>query len=175
MDEEVRKASMHSSSLFFFVILYIIIERFWDQYFPGGSYDAVQRRKSDATTLVNASRPSATNKAGSKTAFGRGSISDAGVPKSARSKTAGRAAAAAGPHRNEMNTEYQKMTKELTDQVLELKVTVEQIEAEREFYFNKLRELEVYVQNRVDAGLSKHLEATFHEIQGILYKVKDES
>jgi hypothetical protein len=51
-----------------------------------------------------------------------------------------------------VDVEYQKTLNELTQQNMDLKVTVDQVEKEREFYFGKLREIEVYVQSLLDNG-----------------------
>jgi hypothetical protein len=51
-----------------------------------------------------------------------------------------------------VDAELQKTLNELTQQNVDLKVTVDQVEKEREFYFGKLREIEVYVQSLLDGG-----------------------
>lgn len=52
-----------------------------------------------------------------------------------------------------------------------MKLTVDQVEKEREFYFGKLREIEVYIQSRVEGGIDTHLDTAFKNIQEIMYKV----
>lgn len=81
--------------------------------------------------------------------------------------------ATAGQDRQEIVAEYQKVTGDMTQQISALKVTVEQVEKEREFYFSKLREIELFIQTTVDAGASADMEKAFKEIQAIMYKVFD--
>lgn len=83
--------------------------------------------------------------------------------------TLGNAAAAAGPIT--LSGEYEKVTRELNVQVQDLKVAVEQVEREREFYFGKLREIEVFIQARMESGADEEMKKVFSEIQGIMYKV----
>jgi RP/EB family microtubule-associated protein len=61
--------------------------------------------------------------------------------------------------------EYQKVASLLTTQVQELKATIDQVEKEREFYFGKLREIELYIQQQGSDVPG------FKEIQNIMYKV----
>nr|KAJ3412023.1 hypothetical protein HK105_002462 [Polyrhizophydium stewartii] len=166
------------------------MKKFWDQYYPGGSYDALPRRKADGAAM--GSRPPVAKSASPAVGGGASvkktmSTSSVGAPRkaAASSASAPRAAAAAGPahsnggvggndaQRAELIAEYQKMTNEMTQQIMELKVTVEQVEKEREFYFSKLREIEMYIQSRVEAGIDEHLDDAFKEVQSIMYKTED--
>jgi RP/EB family microtubule-associated protein len=79
-----------------------------------------------------------------------------------------RAAAAAGPH---VVDEYQKVAAELTTQLSDLKLSVDQVEKEREFYFGKLREIEVYIQQQLEDGVTPQVDKAFKDIQAIMYKV----
>ena len=47
---------------------------------------------------------------------------------------------------------------------------MEQLTREREFYFQKLREIEIYCQGRLDLGDES---VVLKEVQGILYKTED--
>ena len=81
-------------------------------------------------------------------------------------------AAAAGPTSlRDLVDDYQSLSQTLTVQVEELKTTVEQVEKEREFYFQKLREIEVYIQARVEGGVDAEMERAFKDVQEIMYKV----
>lgn len=62
---------------------------------------------------------------------------------------------------------------ELSNQNAELKVTIDQVEKEREFYFNKLREIELCVQNTLDNEAEAGINSTLKEIQTIMYKTED--
>ncbi len=58
-------------------------------------------------------------------------------------------------------------------EIEELKSSVEQIKVEREFYFGKLREIEIFIQTQVDAGVDEKMETAFKGIQEIMYKTED--
>ncbi|KAI8924650.1 calponin homology domain-containing protein [Entophlyctis helioformis] len=200
-------------------------KKFWDQFYPGGTYDAIARRKGEgmsgsrtglsaagakSTSPRNSSSAVGTLKGGSSSTsiHGAGTTATGGARK--LSANAPRAAAAAGPNtasgagvggthsvsaaaamaiaannhateqqRAELVSEYQRATNDMLAQINELKGTVDQVEKEREFYFNKLREIELYIQNRLDAstvsgqGLNVELDETLKEVQGIMYKTEE--
>lgn len=62
---------------------------------------------------------------------------------------------------------------QLSAQNAELKVTIEQVEKEREFYFGKLREIELYVQTSLDSPETASLTTVLQEIQAIMYRTED--
>lgn len=72
-----------------------------------------------------------------------------------------------------MEQEYQKMLSEMTQQTMELKVTIEQVEKEREFYFSKLREIEMFVQSNIDNPSALDTESVLKEIQAVMYKTEE--
>ncbi|KAJ3014685.1 hypothetical protein HKX48_005007 [Thoreauomyces humboldtii] len=144
------------------------MKKYWDNYFPGGNYDAVGRRGgkvSDAAPV--------------RAAAGRGG---GGVPSGSTQKLAPgmtRKSDAAkmtdtrnGRRESEIEGEYQKALQDMQEQVLEAKLTVEQVEKEREFYFTKLREIEIFVQQQLDSG--KYPEGSaLQNIANIMYKTED--
>jgi microtubule-associated protein, RP/EB family len=79
-------------------------------------------------------------------------------------------ASTAGSNDWEKESAYAKTIEDMTQQTMELKVTVEGLEKERDFYFGKLREIELIVQRELEHG--KH-EAIMKEIQQIMYKTED--
>ncbi|KAG9247628.1 calponin homology domain-containing protein [Calycina marina] len=127
-------------------------KRYWDQYFPGGDYDAVARRRTSGAPPAAA--PAARTSAG---ASRRGTTPTTGprVPKSAVGGGAGSAALKA---ENET-----------------LKETVQGLERERDFYFSKLRDIELLVQQACDEDpeLEKDEEGLIKHIQTILYSTED--
>lgn len=127
-------------------------KRFWDQYYPGGEYDAVGRRKGGALP------PSAAG--GARAASGGprrvGGTTPTTGPRLA--KAGGGPAAAALQAEN--NT---------------LKETVVGLERERDFYFSKLRDIELLVQQAVDEDpeLEKQEDGLVKQIQNILYSTEE--
>jgi RP/EB family microtubule-associated protein len=127
-------------------------KRYWDQYYPGGDYDGVGRRKGGgpaASSGAGAPRGSATNAARRPTA--------GGVAPRTRTPQGGGAASAALQHENGV-----------------LKETVGGLERERDFYFSKLRDIELLIQQAVDADpeLDKDDNGILKQIQAILYSTE---
>lgn len=144
------------------------LKKYWDQYYPGGTYDALARRKGAASRKAAAGSPvrKATSSAsvasnGSRTIVEKTSAA-------ARVSVPKRASA------SEPALALKEKVNELSSQNSELKVTVDQVEKEREFYFTKLREIEVCVQNAMDApGVEQPLASVLKEIQAIMYQTED--
>ncbi|KAJ3415394.1 hypothetical protein HDV05_004988 [Chytridiales sp. JEL 0842] len=175
------------------------MKKYWDQYYPGGQYDALARRKGDATGSVG-SLSSATSKlsiskkapaspsTSMKKSLSNNSVSGnpGSVPKGP-TRTAGsianRAAPAAGAsnislaqferEKAELESEYQKMLADVNQQNVDLKLTIEQVEKEREFYFSKLREIEIYIQSQSEAGYTLPPEEAYKQIQDIMYRTEE--
>ncbi|KAH6566855.1 hypothetical protein BASA50_010762 [Batrachochytrium salamandrivorans] len=176
------------------------MKKYWDQYYPGGAYDAMSRRKGEvvgggssmrsnpakapsphisSTTSASSVKKSMSNS--SMSAMSKANIPPSAATAASRKASAPpRAAAAAGPihggsdaERAQFVAEYQQMKTDMSIQIEELKVTVDQVEKEREFYFSKLREIELYIQTRTETGIDDHLDEAFKEIQGIMYKTEE--
>jgi microtubule-associated protein, RP/EB family len=125
-------------------------KRYWDQYFPGGDYDAVSRRKG---TGGLSGGPAARAPVGGARRGGTTPTAGARVP-----KVGGGAASTALQQEN--NT---------------LKETVVGLERERDFYFSKLRDIELLVQQAVDEDpeLEKQEDGLIKQIQNILYSTEE--
>lgn len=126
-------------------------KRFWDQYYPGGDYDAVGRRKG---APVAAGGPAPRVAAGS-----------AGARRGGTTPTTGaRVGAKAGP-----------ASAALQQENATLKETVVGLERERDFYFSKLRDIELLVQQAVeeDPELEKQEDGLVKQIQTILYSTEE--
>ncbi|AEO69040.1 264ee372-139d-478e-bc06-9d35251f4d44 [Thermothielavioides terrestris] len=123
-------------------------KRFWDQHYPGGEYDAVGRRKGSA---LPPSRPTPRAPSGAARRPG-GTTPTMGVSR-APVKPAGGAATAALQQEN--NT---------------LKEMVVGLERERDFYFGKLRDIELLIQQLIeeDPELEKQEDGLVVQIQNIL-------
>ena len=128
-------------------------KRFWDQYFPGGDYDAVARRKGAPLPVGGAP----TSRVGGSTGARRGGGTTPTLGGRAP-KVGGGAAGAALQQENST-----------------LKETVVGLERERDFYFSKLRDIELLIQQAVeeDAELEKQEDGLVKQIQNILYSTEE--
>ncbi|RAO64418.1 uncharacterized protein BHQ10_000430 [Talaromyces amestolkiae] len=131
-------------------------KKFWDQHYPGGDYDAVARRKASGGPATSAAPITAarTSSAGAR----RGTTpTGAGV----RPRVAG---AGAGPGVAALNQE-----------IAAQKEAIAGLEKERDFYFAKLRDIELLLQTAVEADpeLEKDEDSLVKHIQGILYSTEE--
>ncbi|KAJ3107431.1 hypothetical protein HDU96_007879 [Phlyctochytrium bullatum] len=183
------------------------MKKYWDQYFPGGVYDAIGRRKGDSAisspTKVPASRTasgpmkkSVSNPTVASVPRGTSTRSSNGnLPSAHAAKAAGHASSSAhnlngsssGLHRSgsaqsnwerekaDLEQEYQKIINEVRVELSETRAAQDQTEREREFYFNKLREIEVLVQTLFDNGsvTPGPFEDAMKDIQAIMYKTEE--
>lgn len=137
------------------------VKRFWDQYYPGGEYDAVARRKGAPLGSSGAG-------AGAPRAAAAGTARRGGTtPTTSGGRTAakvGLGAAGGGAAAAALQSENAT-----------LKETVVGLERERDFYFSKLRDIELLVQNAVDEDpeLEKQEDGLVKQIQVILYSTEE--
>jgi RP/EB family microtubule-associated protein len=131
-------------------------KRFWDQYFPGHEYDAVARRKAaGAPTPVAAAPMVARTSTGASTTRKTGT-----TPVSrpvARGTTSGAGSSA---------------LKQENDQ---LKEAIAGLEKERDFYFSKLRDIELLLQTAIeqDPSIETDENGLVKNIQTILYSTEE--
>ena len=130
-------------------------KRFWDQHYPGGDYDALARRKGGAASLP------ATGGGGRVTtsaAGRRGGTTPSGGPRLGAGRAGGGAASAA-----------------LMQENATLKETVVGLERERDFYFSKLRDIELLIQQACeeDPEIEKQEDGLIKQIQTILYSTEE--
>ncbi|KAK3942343.1 putative microtubule-associated protein rp eb family member 1 protein [Diplogelasinospora grovesii] len=132
-------------------------KKFWDQYYPGGDYDAVSRRKNGALP------PSG----GGPVARASGSAAGARRP-GGTTPTTGPRVGARGTGGGAVNSALQQENNTL-------KETVVGLERERDFYFSKLRDIELLVQQAVDEDpeLDKQEDGLIKQIQTILYSTEE--
>lgn len=129
-------------------------KRFWEQYFPGHEYDAVARRKGSG-----APPPSST------TARSSGAASMARKPGTTPvNRAAPRTLGTSGAGSAALKAE--------NDQ---LKEAIAGLEKERDFYFSKLRDIELLLQNAVeqDPTLEADENGLIKNIQTILYSTEE--
>ncbi|KAK6969389.1 microtubule binding protein [Favolaschia claudopus] len=137
------------------------LKRFWDANYAGGEYDAVARRKGapadpPATLQPLSAAPAPVRSAGGTARAGGG-----------RTPVSGHRAGT--PHDS-------AQVAALNEQVRELSGHLEGLEKERDFYFEKLRDIEILVQQRteaLEAAGQADVDETFAEIQKILYSTEE--
>ncbi|KAI1085456.1 microtubule associated protein [Whalleya microplaca] len=129
-------------------------KRYWDQHFPGGDYDAVSRRKGAPLPAGGGPAPRSASSTG---AARRGGTTPTAGGRLAP-KAGGGAASAA-----------------LIQENTTLKETVVGLERERDFYFSKLRDIELLIQQAVDEDpeLEKQEDGLVKHIQTILYSTEE--
>lgn len=128
-------------------------KRYWDQYFPGDDYDPLARRKGQAG-LAGGPAPRASAPAARRAP----AASNSGAPRTRTPLTSGGGAASAAL-REENNV---------------LKETVAGLERERDFYFSKLRDIELLIQQAMEADPELEKEdGLLKQIQTILYSTEE--
>ena len=161
------------------------LKKYWDSYFPGGPYDAVARRAGAAGGHQSVAS------AGSAGQFGAAPARSMRptVPPTRRAPSAGRPVtnatgrlSAQGNHaRNASPNQSSAMVQDLTRQMAEMRVTVDGLEKERDFYFQKLRDIEVLVQQLLDEEAQHDADGqpnpgvvdVLTQIQQILYSTEE--
>ena len=131
-------------------------KRYWDQYYPGGDYDAHARRKASGG-------PSANPRAGATSAGARRGTTPTtgGGPRARLGNTGGGGGGGAN-------------TAALTREIETQKEAITGLEKERDFYFAKLRDIELLLQTAVEADpeLEKENDSLIKHIQAILYSTE---
>ncbi|KAJ2553895.1 microtubule integrity protein mal3 [Coemansia sp. RSA 1933] len=159
------------------------LKRFWDMHYPNMGYDAVERRKgkpagpvetshhrpmSSASSARSSSAGAYRARPGGRVAGGRPAVGGASRvgggaaqqrPGSGRPMAAGAGASA-------------QQVQELSRQLADAKVLIDTAEKERDFYFSKLREIEVFIQqSEFEPG--SEVETMAKSIQTVLYSTDD--
>jgi len=127
-------------------------KRYWDQNYPGGEYDAVARRKGSGTPALHTGPP--------RTAVSHGAKRGITPTSSARTKTP----LGGGGNSSALQAELTLARETATG-----------LERERDFYFSKLRDIELLIQQEVDndPSLEKNEDGIYKRIQSILYSTEE--
>lgn len=150
------------------------MKKFWDANYPGGRYDAVSRRKA-APSALEAGSTSPPGKA--RTAQAPFARPGPAMGSAARTMAASRSGASltmtgsAGTMTPSSLSQLQKEAAALNRTITELRISVDELEKERDFYFNKLREIELATQQVTDHGLLQS--KLFKDVTEILYKTEE--
>jgi len=132
------------------------MKRFWDTNYPGQGYDAVARRKGAPTDTPATLAPLGPS-ARAPSAAGRAS--------GGKTPVTGRRPGSVQPSEALLN---------LQAQVREMSTHMEGLEKERDFYFNKLRDIEILVQQQSEVlEAAGQQDETLRKIQEILYSTEE--
>jgi len=134
-------------------------KRYWDQYYPGGDYDAVGRRKGSGPPPAAA--PSAPVPRTSGAGAGAGAARRGTTPTTL----------AAGRIRTPQTGAN---SAPLIAENNQLKETIVGLERERDFYFSKLRDIELLLQQAVEADpeIEKDNDGLIKHVQAVLYSTE---
>ena len=137
-------------------------KRHWDQYYPGGDYDAVARRKgSGAPPSTTSHQPNVA----SRTSAGTGAAARRGTTPTTTSAARGKWSSGGGG-----------ASAAIVQENAHLRETVTGLERERDFYFSKLRDIELLIQNSADTDSEfekdKDQNGLTKQIQQILYSTE---
>ncbi|KAH8108536.1 EB1 domain-containing protein [Phellopilus nigrolimitatus] len=139
------------------------IKKFWDSNYGGQGYDAVGRRRGAPTETPATIAP--IGGGGSRTVSGGGLGAHGGARAGGRTPIGGPRAGSA--QSNEAVTA-------LRAQLAEMSAHLEGLEKERDFYFAKLRDIEILVQQQFEENEKAGVDdETLKEIQKILYSTED--
>jgi len=127
------------------------MKKHWDQFYPGGEYDAVARRKGQSSAPINpsAGRAPASRPRGATTAV---------VP---------------GPGRTRTPLGGGASNTALVHEIGTLKESVAGLERERDFYFSKLRDIELLLQETVEDTGEEPEDGLTKKIRDILYSTEE--
>ena len=138
-------------------------KKYWDQYYPGGDYDALARRKGAGAGATPTMPPGGGGRTSGAGTARRpvGSAGGAAVPRTSSRNTGG------GVGGGGSSAMLQQKNAELMD-------TVQGLERERDFYFSKLRDIELLIQQAMEAdpALEEDEGSLLKQIQTILYSTE---
>jgi RP/EB family microtubule-associated protein len=138
------------------------IKRYWDQNYPGTPYDPVARRRGAPTDTPATIAPLGA------------SARTTGAPAGGLGAGAGGGRAPVARRPGSAQPNQGEAVAALTAQVRELSAHMEGLEKERDFYFQKLRDIEILVQQQAEVLEAEQREdPTLKEIQKILYSTEE--
>ncbi|KAK4050407.1 microtubule integrity protein mal3 [Microbotryomycetes sp. JL201] len=160
------------------------LKKFWDMNFPGGEYDALARRGGTGAGSARSGSSAGVRPAGrSPVTTTSAPPARAGAAATTASRRSGPAAGSARTGSgvgvrpsNASSSNNDAAVQQLTSQMEEMRVSVDGLEKERDFYFNKLREIEILIGARLeteDETMTETEKNLLLEIQQILYSTEE--
>jgi microtubule-associated protein, RP/EB family len=144
------------------------VKKYWDTYYQGASsYDPVSRRNSKKPTgsTSTVTKPAARTAPVQTRPVAKPTV--VAAPRAQPTPKKQPAKAVVPPQKTADDSMLQK-------QVTQLQLTVDALEKERDFYFSKLRDVEILVQNQVDeGGENTEMVGLCQQVLDILYKTED--
>ncbi|KAI0727140.1 calponin homology domain-containing protein [Fomitopsis betulina] len=133
------------------------IKRFWDTNYGGQGYDPVARRRGAPTDTPATIAPLAPSR-------GAPSLHTGGTRAGGRTPVGHRAG----------STQPNELVQNLQTQLREMSTHLEGLEKERDFYFSKLRDIEILVQGQLEVLEAEGKDdPLLRDIQKILYSTED--
>ncbi|KAN0111173.1 Calponin homology domain containing protein [Russula decolorans] len=136
------------------------MKRFWDTNYPGHPYDPVARRRGQSTETPASLAPITSAR----------SVNTPGAP----APRSGGKTPVGGHRTGSASAANHEQVLGLQVQLKEMSAHLEGLEKERDFYFAKLRDIEIMVQQQTeDLAKEGREDITLGEIQKILYSTED--
>ncbi|KAI0783494.1 microtubule binding protein [Abortiporus biennis] len=136
------------------------IKRFWDANYGGQGYDAVARRRGAPTDTPATIAPLAPSTRSGSAGLGAGGARTGG-----KTPISGHRAGSTQPN---------ELVQNLQAQLREMSGHLEGLEKERDFYFAKLRDIEILVQQQMEVLEAEGKDdVTLRDIQKILYSTEE--
>ncbi|KAJ2617515.1 microtubule integrity protein mal3 [Coemansia sp. RSA 1365] len=148
------------------------LKKHWESYYSGAPYDAVGRRNGKPGGPVDSSRPmssASSSSVGAYRARPANRVGGAGRPAGVGARATGMRP---GSRTTGAGAASAQQIQELNRQVADAKVLIETAEKERDFYFKKLREIEVFIQ-QAELETGSESEKIAKHIQDILYSTDE--
>ncbi|KAF9957409.1 hypothetical protein BGZ72_001834 [Mortierella alpina] len=139
------------------------LKRYWDEHFPREPYNAAARRASSNNSAASA----AANR--STTAPARRPMNNGAANRSMSSRGPGHSAANNSLRASPDHSQLFNLQRELQEE----RTNLGALEKERDFYFAKLRDIEVLIQRDQEVNPEKEENPLLREIQAVLYSTEE--
>jgi len=152
--------------------------KFFMANYDGSPYNAFDVRNCVPLGSGGARAGNRANSAAARTGRGPGQLSNMGPTRTSQSRLNGRAKTSSAPHTGRVSAEMAAQLEELTQELVDTRLSIEGLEKERDFYFGKLRDIEVVIQESAEGGdplASKILEVLYATEEGFAVPEDEEA